>query len=239
MRNNSFTLSTSQVSQDADGLLDAERATVPYPAHESELPSLDAQPDADLFHLSRRSTRVLGDGLGVDSGWSVAVVHNAFWIAGKVPSLNDLLAAKGGGSAPVLSSLIMRHKPQKGKQRGARFDLYNDIKQDWKRRTIKAVGSPFVRVTACYFGYVVVEETLKRDPSNVCSAAIKFIEDGLKEAGVIPNDGWKNVLGIRMITIHRPGRDPGVYVVMSDQKLDEDHLVTHYEEHSVAMLFEP
>lgn len=31
---------------------------------------------------------------------------------------------------------------------------------------------------------------MRRDPDNI-AAAVKFIWDGLVEAGVIPNDGWK------------------------------------------------
>lgn len=226
-----LSLSRSDRSDDSDCLLDAERDTLPSSTEGTEAPPFDTEPPADVFNLTRRRAEELGYVSSIDSGWTVPVIHNAFWIPGKVPSLNDLLAAKGGGSAPVLSSLIMRHRPGKGKQRGARFDLYNDIKQDWKRRTVQAVGSPFVRIQACYFGYVIVEETLKRDPSNICSAAIKFIEDGLVEAGVISNDGWKNVLGIRMVCVHRTGREPGVYVVMSSRPINEGKLVTEYEEH--------
>jgi hypothetical protein len=222
-------LSRPDRSQDADRLVDAERDTLPFSPECVETPPLDTESLTDGFNLARLRPRESSDVPRVDAGRG-AVIHNAFWVAGKVPSLNDLLAAKGGGSAPVLSSLIMRHRPAKGKQRGARFDLYNDIKQDWKRRTVAAVGSPFVRVQSCYFGYVIVEETLKRDPSNICSAAIKFIEDGLKAAGVIPNDGWSNVLGIRMVCIHRVGRPPGVYVVMSNIALSEERLVVEYEE---------
>jgi hypothetical protein len=231
------TLLRSDSPDDSHRLLDGERDTLPSSTELPKAPPFDAELPADAFDLTRRRPAVAGDVSRVDAGRS-PVIHNAFWVAGKVPSLNDLLSAKSGGSAPILSSLIMRYRPGKGKQRGARFNLYNDIKQDWKRRTIKAIGTPFVRVAACYFGYVVVEETLKRDPSNICSAAIKFIEDGLVEAGVIPNDSWGNVLGIRMVCVHRKGRDPGVYVVMSDTPLPEACLVGHYEE-SLPLFLEP
>lgn len=167
----------------------------------------------------------------VDPGqWSPAVIHNSFFVPGKVPSLNELLDSKS--RAPVaMRSIIMRRKPVKGQ---GRWCEYNEIKQDWKARTIRALGSPFVRVDKAYFGYVVVEETFKRDPSNFCSAAIKFIEDGLVEAGAIPNDGWQNVLGIRVHWLHRVGREPGVHVVMSDRPLLEVQLTIEYEENSVG-----
>lgn len=157
------------------------------------------------------------------------MIHNAFWVAGKVPSLNELLDSKS--RAPTaMRSIIMRRKPVKGKG-GERWCEYNEIKQSWKARTVRALGTPFVRVESAYFAYLVVEETMKRDPSNICSAAIKFIEDGLVEAGVIPNDGWKQVKGIRMHCHHRPDRDPGVYVVLSDEPIDERQLVAEYEDH--------
>lgn len=223
-------------SQDAHGLLDAERDTLASATHLPEAPPLDAEPAADLFHLTRARSRVPSDGLGVDPGRPrTAVFHNAFWIPGKVPSLNELLDAKSK-KQPILRSIIMRQKPQKGKQRGARFDVYNEIKQDWKQRTIRALGEPFVRVQSAYFGYLIVEETLKRDPSNICSAAVKFIEDGLVAAGAIPNDGWNEVLGIGVHWIHRKGRDPGVYVTMTDRELSKRRLVVEYEDHFLTFI---
>lgn len=226
-----ITLASPNDRDDLHRLFDAERDTPTLPSQLPEAPSLDAELAADPFDLRRRRLEVPSDVPRVDTGRLVAtaVIHNAFWVAGKVPSLNDLLDAKSAGQ-PLLRSIIMRQKPVKGKRGGNRYCAYNDIKQDWKTRTVRAVGSPFVRIERAYFGYVIVEETLKRDPSNVCSAAIKFIEDGLVTAGVIPNDGWNNVLGIRMVCLHRPGRQPGVYVVMSDKPLDESRLAFEYEE---------
>jgi hypothetical protein len=230
-----LTLRRSDNPQDGQGLRDAERCTLPSTPHHPQAPSLDAELDCDVFHLTRRRTSVPRDVHGVDAGRLVLpVIHNAFFVAGKVPSLNDLLEARGA-VAPLVRSIIMRRKPGKAKSRGARWDLYNDIKQDWKRRTIAALGSPFVRVQAAHFGYLIIEETLKRDPSNICSAAVKFIEDGLVEAGVIPNDGWDNVLSIRVGWVHRKGREPGVYVIMSDEHVHENQLVAEYEDNLLAL----
>lgn len=226
----SLALSRSDGPDDAHCLLDVERDTLPSPSEHSQAPSLDAELPADFFHLTRLRSKVPGEVPGVDSGWCAEpVIHNAFFVSGTVPSLNDLLDAKSR-MQPILRSIIMRQKPSKGNRGGHRYSLYNDIKQDWKQRTIRALATPFVRVQRAYFGYLVVEETLKRDPSNICSAAVKFIEDGLVEAGVIPNDGWNNVLGIRVHWVHRKGREPGVYVVMSDGLLSEEQLVIEYEE---------
>lgn len=202
----------------------------------AEVDSVDTELDADPFYLRRVDAEVASDVFRVDARRPFPVIHNAFWVPGKVPSLNDLLDAKGTRK-PIVRSIIMRAKPGKGKQRGGEYDLYNDIKQDWKQRTIRAIGAPFVRVSSAYFGYVVVESERRRDPSNICSAAVKFIEDGLVVGGVLPNDGWDNVLGIRVHWLHRPGRDPGVYVVMSDEALTEDQLAAEYEETFFQQVF--
>lgn len=226
-------MGSPDVSDDVGGLLNGEghKRTLLPELHEPI--TLDADPLAEGFYPGLVSAQEAGDVRCCDAGHGPPevvprpLVHNAFWIAGKVPSLNDLLDAKSKNQ-PRASFLIMRQKPQKGKG-AARYSLYNDIKQDWKRRTIRALGPSPVRVTSAYFGYVVVEETLKRDPSNICSSAVKFIEDGLVEAGVLPNDGWQNVLGIRLHWVHRKGREPGIYVVMSSGPLTESDLAVYYE----------
>ncbi len=217
-------------SKDTNDLLGGERRTWPFPSELPEAGTLDAQLLSDPFDLLRVRSNDLGNMPSVDTWEDRPVIHNAFWIPGKVPSLNELLDAKSKNQ-PILRSIIMRQKPVKGKGAANRYSLYNEIKQDWKQRTIYALGTPFVRVQSCYFGYLVVEENMKRDPSNVCSAAIKFIEDGLVEAGVIPNDGWEQVLGIRVHWVLRRGVEPGVFVVMSDRALDEADLLMHWTTH--------
>lgn len=221
-------LPSADYANDSCRLVNAERDTLPFSPECTQAPSLDAQLSADFFHLASRGAEVPSEVRRIDADRSrLPVIHNAFFVPGKVPSLNELLDAKGG-TAPKVASIIMRHLPKKGKQRGARFDAYNNIKQEWKRRTIDAIGAPFVRVKAAYFGYLVIEQEKRRDPSNICASAIKFIEDGIVEAGVMTDDGWKNVLGIRTHWICKPDHRPGIYVVMSDVRLTEEQLVSEY-----------
>lgn len=223
-------LPSADHADDSSRLVNGERDTLPFSAEHTQAPSLDAQLTADVFHLARRSTQVSSKVCSVDAGRpALPVIHNAFFVPGKVPSLNELIDARGR-TAPRVASIIMRSLPKKSKAPGVRFDAYNQIKQEWKQRTIDAIGAPFVRVKACHFGYLVVEENLKRDPSNICASAIKFIEDGIVEAGVMPNDGWNNVLGIRVHWVHRKGHRPGIYVVMSDVRLTEEQLESEYED---------
>ena len=212
------------------GIIDGQRDTLPFSAEQLQAPSLDAQLTADFFHLARARPEVLRELGGVDANRPrLPVIHNAFFVPGKVPSLNELLDAKGG-TVDKKRLLILRHLPKKGKSTPQWVHAYNDIKQSWKRRTIAAIGTPFVRVKAAFFGYVVVEQQRTRDPSNICSSAIKFIEDGIVEAGVMSDDGWQQVLGIRVHWIHRALREPGIYVVMSDVRIAEEQLEMEYED---------
>lgn len=224
-----LSLGSSKVAENADHLVNAEWDERTLTTHYPEAEPLDTEPVTGGLDGGDLHAQVACDMTGIDTGRVVLPrVHNAFFIQGKVPSLNELLDAKTSG-APVVRSIIMRVRPQKGKRAAKRFSLYNDIKQDWTTRTVRSLPAGFKKVEACYFGYVVVEETIKRDPSNICSAAIKFIEDGLVKAKAITNDGWKQVLGIRTQPIHRPGREPGIFVVMSDGPMEEANLVVLYE----------
>lgn len=220
-------LPSSDHRDNPSGIVERERDTLPFPSEQFEAPSLDAQLMGDFFHVARACPEVPSQHVGVDA--RIPVIHNAFFVPGKVPSLNELLDAKGGTNQKK-QLLILRHLPKKGKHVPEWVHAYNNIKQSWKKRTIAAIGAPFVRVKACYFGYVVVEETERRDPSNICSSAIKFIEDGIVEAGVMSDDGWGQVLGIRVHWICRPKHNPGIYVVMSDVRLSEDELEMEYED---------
>lgn len=148
------------------------------------------------------------------------MIHNVFFIPGKVPSMNELLRFKAN-SGPAMTSIIRRTGQKKGQ---FRFNLYNETKRDWSSRVLKAVKSApnSVRVKSAHFSYLVIEKNQRRDPSNICSSAVKFIEDGLQKAGVIPDDGWKQVLGISTYWGIYDGHDHGVYVVMSDKEMRKE-----------------
>ena len=154
------------------------------------------------------------------------ITYNTFFFPGKVPSLNELLNAKAG-MAPMKKSWLVH----KGKNPGTfKFNKYNEIKSDWKAKVVKIVKEAgFTPVESCYFAYLVVEKTRKRDPDNICSSAIKFISDGLTEAGVIPNDGWDNVLGINTYWRHEPKGEPGVFVLMTNLVVMPCTMETIYE----------
>lgn len=75
-------------------------------------------------------------------------------------------------------------------KRGRRnFQPYNTMKREntnlvtWVSKKIPNKKKVFLDITW-------IEKNRRRDPDNIASA-VKFIWDGLVEAGVINNDGWK------------------------------------------------
>ncbi len=160
------------------------------------------------------------------------IVYNQFWIPGKVPSLNELNTSRGVQS-PASNSII-RRSGTVAKKSGYRFNMYNEIKQDWSKKVCGVVKkTEHKKVESCYYTYLIIEKTRKRDPSNICASAIKFIEDGLMKAGVISNDGWDNVLGINSYWIHEKAAQAGICVFMASEPLSKLNAVSFWRK-SVA-----
>lgn len=63
----------------------------------------------------------------------------------------------------------------------------------------------------------------RKDPDNIASG-IKFLLDGLVEAGVLPNDGWKEIRSISH-SFHIDKANPRVEVEIFEVKdgTDPDH----------------
>jgi hypothetical protein len=115
------------------------------------------------------------------------------WIPGPLPGLNDVM-------------------PKLGKGRGFR---YMELKAKWtndiKLLALAARLPPYRRVAIAYRW---VELNRKRDPSNIAAGGRKVIEDGLVEAGVLPNDGWKQIAGFS--DTFEVGPKPGVEVTLTE-----------------------
>ena len=124
------------------------------------------------------------------------------WVPGKLPGLNDLIDARGRG-----------HGNGPNAWSG---DGYSRMKAFWSRKVVEAARdcetAPARR--PAWFSYLFVEETMRRDPSNFIGGGVKLIEDGLQEAGILANDGWKDILGI--VPMWTKGPVPGVLVVFGD-----------------------
>jgi hypothetical protein len=153
-------------------------------------------------------------------------IYNQFLFPWRVPSLNELNFARGiGGKTEWLLS------PTKKKRNSYQFNGYNAIKQEWSKKCVKHIKSVgFNYVDSAFFHYLLVEPNVKRDPSNFCSSATKFIEDSLKEAKVIPNDGWQNVLGIRPYWVLDRESEGAVFLLMSNEPLSQNAIESYYNE---------
>lgn len=164
------------------------------------------------------------------------IIYNRFFIEGKIPSFNELVFARAIQSPQKVSWLLT--KPTKGKKKKSShvFNEYNKIKQDWTQKVSSAVKKQgFVTVKACHFHYLIIENSVKRDPSNIVSAAVKFCEDALMKCGVIENDGWKNVLGIRPYwSLDREGT-AGIFLVMSNEPLSENAIQSYYNDYKTNL----
>lgn len=100
------------------------------------------------------------------------------WIPGPMPGLNELIDAR-----------MLR----KGKWNG-----YSSLKKKWGQTIgLMARTQGFTRVESGLFTYLIDEPNQRRDPLNIVAGAVKLIEDGLQEAGLLGNDGWSQVLEIR------------------------------------------
>lgn len=100
--------------------------------------------------------------------------RQSLWIPGRLPGLNEVIAAAKG--------------------RGGRGHAYAKMKRElgelvWARAKEQRL-EPMKRVR---LHFLWVEKDRRRDPDNVSSAGRKFILDGLVKAGILPGDGWSAI----------------------------------------------
>jgi hypothetical protein len=97
------------------------------------------------------------------------------WIPGALPSMNDIIdMAKGANGRGAKYSKTKR-------------ELTQMIAWHARAARLKPVAAARLAFHWC-------EVDKKRDPDNI-AAARKFALDGLVVAKVLPNDGWKEILG--------------------------------------------
>jgi hypothetical protein len=131
------------------------------------------------------------------------------YIAGKIPGLNELLRARGR-DRPV--------GPNK------RHDEYTDLKRDIEHRVVLCARSQrLLAVERAYLTYLFFEENRRRDPSNIVAAGMKLIEDGLRKAQILSNDGWSDIAGFAQYWVLG---DYGVAVFLSKHNvLDRERAI--------------
>lgn len=74
--------------------------------------------------------------------------------------------------------------------------LYSTFKAKWTDQThllILSAGIQPVKKVFLYFQWR--EFNRRRDPDNIAGGGRKFILDGLVQAGILENDGWRHVTG--------------------------------------------
>ena len=97
-------------------------------------------------------------------------------IPGRLPGMNEIIAAAKLRKRNYKEYAVMKDK--------------NTEQVAWL-----AIQSHIPRFEKAYFIITWYEPDLRRDPDNIMGGQ-KFIMDGLVQAGVIPNDSQKYILGI-------------------------------------------
>lgn len=115
-------------------------------------------------------------------------------IPGTMPGFNEIVAAAKIGNR--------------------RYQPYNDMKREntnlvhWASKKISKKKKIFLDITW-------IEKNRMRDPDNIAGGGTKFICDGLIEAGVIENDGWKQIAGFKhSFTIDRD--NPRIEIIIKE-----------------------
>ena len=102
----------------------------------------------------------------------------------RLPGMNDFLEE---------STKIARNFNRKG----GRHTGYSKLKKQWGAKIVVLCAEQQLSpVPAAHFRFTWIEPNRMRDPDNI-SAGKKLIFDGLVAAGVLPEDGWSQILSIR------------------------------------------
>lgn len=115
------------------------------------------------------------------------------WIPGRLPGENEIIKAAKSG---------------RGK-----YNAYGRLKEKWEKYVsdiikeceLEPVKSIFVKIEW-------VESDRRRDPDNI-AAGKKFVFDGMVRAGLIQNDGWKQIEGWTEIFLVNP-KNYGVNLII-------------------------
>lgn len=118
----------------------------------------------------------------------------SFFIPGQLPGLNEIIEA--------------------AKVRRGAWSKYGDMKDAHSAYIVTLIRqAKLEKMDYISVSFEWVEPTRKRDKDNI-AAGKKFILDAMKAAGVIANDGWKNIESLHdTFTVDRA--NPGVKVVLT------------------------
>jgi hypothetical protein len=107
-----------------------------------------------------------------------------FFVPGPLPGLNDYIST------------------------GSRF-TYNKHKKDWQCVIAYHIRRARINPVLCAaFRFTWHEQNRRRNPDNFAAIGKKFIFDALVQCGVLPNDGWNEIVGWEdrwLVNVDRPG----------------------------------
>ena len=82
------------------------------------------------------------------------------------------------------------------KRRPVRYNDWNEEKQLWHKIVGISVRTFGIHpIKRAWFSFLWIERNRRRDKDNVAAGGRKLILDGLVEAGILPDDSWKYVVG--------------------------------------------
>lgn len=120
-----------------------------------------------------------------------------FFIATRLPSLNDMLAwarqGRGKSNKWALNKIAYEHL----------------IRIDIRLAKIQAIPGPVI------IAYHWLEPNARRDYDNICAGGRKLINDALVTAKILKTDSSKQVIGFRDTWDIDPKR-PGVFVQLEE-----------------------
>ena len=142
-----------------------------------------------------------------------------------VRDLCDLMVARGDWARVTLNLPMMPNLNDAIVAKGTSFrggrSAYTEMASQARRSVVVACRmqriAPIPDGHTAWFWFRWIESRMTRDPDNI-AAAEKWVLDGLRDAGVLRNDGWKHVAapdGVPTLAHsfeHRRGESSGVAV---------------------------
>ena len=116
-----------------------------------------------------------------------------FWIPGPLPGKNEQVASAN-----------------KHRMAGARMKEY------WTEHVSRCCGGTGKHFERIFVDFVWYEPNRRRDKQNISNDQV-YCFDSLQRAGVIPNDGWRNIEGFSH-TFQVNKESPGVAMVVREIK---------------------
>lgn len=95
--------------------------------------------------------------------------------------------------------------------------VYNKLKQDTESMIEYEIRRQKIKpMNYAYLSFVWFEKDKRRNPDNVSGGGPKFVLDALVRSGILKNDGWSEVLGIRHGFV--VGQGSSVQITLTDKQ---------------------